>query len=94
MTSKEALNYILENAVDDLDVLFDNDLQLSFKIIERDLKVLEIIWNHTPSIMRLNLCNTVKQYNKIYIDNNPLQKRILNEDEFKLLKEWLENARD
>ena len=82
---KKVADYIAQsNAWDIRDELYkccDN--------IEKDLEVLEIIRNHTPSIMRLKLCNTVEQYNKIYIDNSPLQKRILNEYKFKLLKEWL-----
>ena len=87
MTSREALEELYELALFDSNCDPDDCKRCTaikvcgsyqyYKTIKKDLEVLEIIRNHTPSIMRLNLCNTVTQYNKIYIDNNPLQKRVL-----------------
>ena len=50
----------------------------------KDLEVLEILKNKRVDISILALCGTVEEYNNAYIRN-------LTQEEFDLIKEWLDN---
>ena len=99
MTSKEALKiietYNYWNGVEEITGnTCVNPVYLEVKkhyeeakdILENDLEVLEIIKNKQVDIFWLNKCDTYTAYNSWM----GLQ-RMLTEDEFNKLKEWLEN---
>lgn len=85
MSSREALSYILEK-VDDLDFIFDEKLRTSFKIIATDLEILELLKSKHVDIDELKEDDNVVTYNM-----SMMKKDRLSEEEFKLLKEWLED---
>ena len=90
MTSKKAFETIAAF----LPYCFGDEL----KIIARDLEVLDILKKHKPSFFRLSFCDTVSHYNLIYEDGTcpkrTFHHKILNEKEFKLIKEWLKNEEE
>ena len=92
MTSKEALREMWVFALNPYISAKQPRDQYLYDIIERDLQVLKIIKKHEPSFYRLGMCSSAKHYNQIYEDGNFLHKRILTDDEFKLLKEWYNEA--
>lgn len=92
MTGKEALLDLIDTIKythSDGKTLLSYDKKIT-DIIMKDLEVLEILKKHEPNFWWLKILTKVEEYNKKYIDIPALKKRILTEEEFKLLKEWLE----
>lgn len=86
MNSRKALSYIIENAIDDLDIIFDDEIQSALKIVVKDLEILELLKAKHVDIAEL------KEDGNVIIYNLSMMKQdLLTEEEFKTLKEWLEN---
>lgn len=110
MTSKEALEELLYYAnlhfkneniyktefANKIEQMGISDNKENFKIIEKELKALEIIKTKNVDIFFLiNSCDEVDKYNEEIIDNTMYycysNCRKLTQEEFDLLKEVLEN---
>lgn len=63
-------------------------LKEAIELTDTAFTILQIIKKHEPNFFRIRLCDNCRQYNLIYFDG-ALKKRILEEWEFRMLKEWL-----
>ena len=87
MTSKEAL----------FDLIFDgrryiNDMKLMnlWKIIDHDLEILEILKSKVVSLNMITIFETCEGYND-WAREYHRYSSLLTKEEFKKIKEWLEN---
>ena len=85
MSSREALSYIIENAIDDLDIIFDDEIQSALKIIVNDLEILEILKRN------LYVEKGTGKFKGIEVIQCSLGNQ--HSEEFNKVKEWLEDGK-
>lgn len=85
MTSKEALNDLRERIIHP-EYFEKNEMLNELTIIKKDLDILELLKSKHVDIAELKEDDNVKIYNM-----SMMQQDRLFEEEFKMLKEWLEN---
>lgn len=95
------IDNLVGHLLDNADCLVSNEIDYdeAFRTIEKELKALEIIKKKNVNCFKLRFCKNLEDYN-LYLEGfvNPETKKIssesyLNQEEFDLLKEVLEEWR-